>query len=141
MPWDSYRMTAERSTIIVIVRLYSPPLSTSPNSTPLSETVWSNFEIGDLNFWRGEAYMKYFEYLDSKGGFYYERWGDAPVHSIGVSLFANKSQIHFFNDIGYKHDPFQHCPQGEAHKRGRCWCDANQNFGETFVFVFVFGER
>lgn len=34
--------------------------------------VWSNFEIGDLNFWRGEAYMKYFEYLDRAGGFYYE---------------------------------------------------------------------
>ncbi|CAE6405064.1 unnamed protein product [Rhizoctonia solani] len=33
---------------------------------------WSNFEIGDLNFWRSEAYMKYFEFLDSKGGFYYE---------------------------------------------------------------------
>jgi hypothetical protein len=34
--------------------------------------VWSNFEIGDLDFWRGEAYMKYFEFLDKKGGFYYE---------------------------------------------------------------------
>lgn len=36
--------------------------------------VWSNFEIGDLDFWRGEAYMKFFEFLDSKGGFYYEVW-------------------------------------------------------------------
>jgi alpha 1,2-mannosyltransferase len=35
---------------------------------------WSNFEIGDLNFWRSEAYMKYFEHLDNAGGFYYERW-------------------------------------------------------------------
>lgn len=34
--------------------------------------VWSNFEIGDLDFWRGEAYTKYFEHLDKKGGFYYE---------------------------------------------------------------------
>lgn len=34
--------------------------------------VWSNFEIGDLNFWRGEAYGKFFDFLDSKGGFYYE---------------------------------------------------------------------
>ncbi|KAL5635415.1 hypothetical protein ACGC1H_004267 [Rhizoctonia solani] len=89
---------------------------------------WSNFEIGDLNFWRGEAYTKYFEHLDSKGGFYYERWGDAPVHSIGAGLFARKDQIHFFNDIGYKHEPFMHCPQGEAHARGKCWCDAKQNF-------------
>jgi alpha 1,2-mannosyltransferase len=34
--------------------------------------VWSNFEIADMDFWRSEAYMKYFEFLESKGGFYYE---------------------------------------------------------------------
>jgi hypothetical protein len=51
--------------------------------------VWSNFEIGDLDFWRGEAYTKCkvplslnsvdtnatsidFEFLDKTGGFYYE---------------------------------------------------------------------
>ena len=34
--------------------------------------VWSNFEIGDLDFWRGEAYTKFVEFLDKKGGFYYE---------------------------------------------------------------------
>lgn len=89
---------------------------------------WSNFEIGDLDFWRGEAYTKFFDFLDEKGGFYYERWGDAPVHSIGASLFAKKEQIHFFNDIGYRHEPFQHCPQGDAHKRGKCWCDESANF-------------
>jgi len=89
---------------------------------------WSNFEIGSLDLWRGEAYSKFFDFLDSKGGFYYERWGDAPVHSIGAALFAKKEQIHFFNDIGYRHEPFQHCPQGESHKRGKCWCDPGQNF-------------
>lgn len=89
---------------------------------------WSNFEIGDLDFWRGEAYTKFFEFLDNKGGFYYERWGDAPVHSIGASLFAKKEQIHFFNDIGYRHNPFQHCPQGAAHAKGKCWCSASDNF-------------
>ncbi|KAG9002403.1 alpha 1,2-mannosyltransferase 2.4.1 [Tulasnella sp. JGI-2019a] len=89
---------------------------------------WSNFEIGDLNFWRGEAYMKYFEFLDAAGGFYYERWGDAPVHSIGAALFLKKEDIHFFNEVGYKHDPFMHCPTGDVHARGKCWCDQNQNF-------------
>ena len=29
-----------------------------------------------------------------------QRWGDAPVHSIGAALFAKKEEIHFFNDIG-----------------------------------------
>jgi len=89
---------------------------------------WSNFEIGDLDLWRSEAYSTFFDFLDQKGGFYYERWGDAPVHSIGAALFAKKEQIHFFNDIGYRHEPFQHCPQGDAHRRGKCWCDPTENF-------------
>jgi len=59
---------------------------------------WSNFEIADLNFWRGEAYSKYFDHLDKSGGFFYERWGDAPVHSIGAALFLNTNEIHHFAD-------------------------------------------
>ena len=34
--------------------------------------VWSNFEITDMNFFRSEAYQAYFDFLDKKGGFYYE---------------------------------------------------------------------
>lgn len=34
---------------------------------------WTNFEIGDLDFFReSEGYNKYFEHLDAAGGFYYE---------------------------------------------------------------------
>ncbi|KAI0358003.1 glycosyltransferase family 15 protein [Trametes cingulata] len=84
---------------------------------------WSNFEIANMEFWRGEAYSEFFDHLESKGGFYYERWGDAPVHSIGASLFAPKDQIHFFDDIGYQHDPLQHCPRDNAVRRARnCTC-------------------
>jgi len=89
---------------------------------------WSNFEIADMDFWRSEAYTKYFEYLESKGGFYYERWGDAPVHSIAASLFARKDQVHFFNDIGYRHPPFQHCPSGSAWGTGKCSCAPGDSF-------------
>jgi hypothetical protein len=35
-------------------------------------SVWSNFEIADMEFWRGEAYTAFFNYLDRHGGFYYE---------------------------------------------------------------------
>jgi hypothetical protein len=35
-------------------------------------SVWSNFEIADMDFWRSEAYTKFFEYLENTGGFYYE---------------------------------------------------------------------
>lgn len=100
------------------------------HSLIFSLVVWSNFEIGDLDFWRSEEYGKFFDTLDKAGGFYYERWGDAPVHSIGAALLAPKDKLHFFNDIGYRHEPFEHCPMSDAHKRGKCWCTGEDNFGK-----------
>ena len=75
---------------------------------------WSNFEIADLNFFRGEKYLKFFDFLDKEGGFFYERWGDAPVHSIAASLFLSKEEIHWFQDMGYFHNPFRNCPSNPA---------------------------
>ncbi|KAI9728149.1 MAG: alpha 1,2-mannosyltransferase 2.4.1 [Chrysothrix sp. TS-e1954] len=90
---------------------------------------WSNFEIGNLNWLRSPAYIDFFDQLDKDGGFFYERWGDAPVHSIGAGLTLKKDQIHFFNDIAYYHIPFTHCPIEEdlrvAHK---CHCSPDENF-------------
>merc|ERR1712130_249915 len=86
---------------------------------------WSNFEIADMDFWRSPAYEAYFEHLDKAGGFFYERWGDAPVHRIAASLFLNKSQVHHFDDIGYFHGPWTHCPQSRSkfHDNGKCLCE------------------
>ena len=35
-------------------------------------TVWSNFEIADLDFWHGPTYTASFESLELRGDFYYE---------------------------------------------------------------------
>ncbi|TVY84573.1 Alpha-1,2 mannosyltransferase KTR1 [Lachnellula suecica] len=80
---------------------------------------FSNFEIGSLDFWRGEENEAYFEWLDKAGGFYYERFGDAPVHTLSVAMFLPKSEIWFFRDIGYQHDINHHCP---PHREGKCSC-------------------
>jgi mannosyltransferase len=71
---------------------------------------WSNFEVASLDFWRSKPYEDYFNFLDRAGGFFYERWGDAPVHSIALGLFEDISKIHWFRDIGYQHIPFFNCP-------------------------------
>jgi alpha 1,2-mannosyltransferase len=68
---------------------------------------WSNFEIARVGFWQSEAYTAYVDALDRAGGFYYERWGDAPVHSIAAALFLKKDEVHFFQSVGYRHEPFQ----------------------------------
>ncbi|CAK7265042.1 alpha 1,2-mannosyltransferase 2.4.1 [Sporothrix epigloea] len=90
---------------------------------------WSNFEIGNLNWLRSKAYNDFFESLDKDGGFFYERWGDAPVHSIAAGLLLKKEEIHFFNDIAYYHVPFTHCPTGEdTRQKLRCHCNPKNNF-------------
>ncbi|QPG72766.1 hypothetical protein FOA43_000067 [Brettanomyces nanus] len=80
---------------------------------------WSNFEIGDLNFFRSKEYLDYFNYLSQNGGFYYERWGDAPVHSIAASLLLNKDEIMHFEDIGYTHTPFFTFPDSLSMRSGK----------------------
>ena len=109
---------------------------------------WSNFEIADMGFWRGNAYSDFFEHLDRAGGFFYERWGDAPVHSIALGLFEDASRIHWqallycattfhslttlcrFKDIGYNHIPFYNCPNSPK-CRG---CEAGKFYaGESWL--------
>ncbi|EEP75862.1 alpha-1,2 mannosyltransferase KTR1 [Uncinocarpus reesii 1704] len=90
---------------------------------------WSNFEIGDLNWLRSKAYLDYFEVLDKDGGFFYERWGDAPVHSIAASILLKKEEVHFFDEIGYYHVPFTHCPTGQGRRsEWKCGCNPGDNF-------------
>lgn len=84
---------------------------------------FSNFEIGSLNFWRGAANEAYFNWLDKAGGFYYERFGDAPVHTLAVAMFLPKSEVWFFRDIGYQHDINHHCP---PLREGKCDCEPTQ---------------
>lgn len=72
---------------------------------------WSNFEIANMDFWRSQEYEAFFSTLDRSGGFFYERWGDAPVHSIALGLMEDKNNIHYFDDIGYRHIPYWNCPK------------------------------
>ncbi|OJJ50818.1 hypothetical protein ASPZODRAFT_11665 [Penicilliopsis zonata CBS 506.65] len=90
---------------------------------------WSNFEIGSLEWLRSKEYIDYFSSLDQDGGFFYERWGDAPVHSIAAGLMLKKEEIHFFNEIAYYHVPFTHCPTGEQTRLDlKCSCNPKDNF-------------
>lgn len=95
----------------------------------LTFSQWSNFEIGSLEWLRSKEYIDYFSSLDQDGGFFYERWGDAPVHSIAAAIMLKKEEIHFFNEIAYYHVPFTHCPIDEQTRLDlRCHCKPDENF-------------
>lgn len=87
------------ATVRVSCRLGTEDVSDVSASRACS--VWSNFEIASMDFWRGEAYSQYFEYLDSKGGFYYEvspalsiptLSAHSPSHSAGATRRCTRSQ-------------------------------------------------
>lgn len=54
------------------------------------------------------------------------------MHSIAAALFAKKEQIHFFDDIGYEHNPYIHCPKGPGlWKQNHCACNPERSFGTS----------
>lgn len=78
---------------------------------------WSNFEIARTDLFLSDEYQAYYEYLEKDGGFYKERWGDAPIHSIAVAMFLEREELHYFRDIGYKHTTMGHCPNNAPGKQ------------------------
>ncbi|GAW07358.1 glycosyltransferase family 15 protein [Lentinula edodes] len=60
---------------------------------------WSNFEIADMDFWRSEAYRKFFNFLDAKGGFYYETL-DIATQFTNIALRAMSLWVILVHVIG-----------------------------------------
>ncbi|OBA24298.1 glycosyl transferase [Metschnikowia bicuspidata var. bicuspidata NRRL YB-4993] len=127
--WDTTRKFMEENPQYLAKDNNMAWISNDKGNTYNGCHFWSNFEIGALGFWKSEAYLKYFDALDKAGGFFYERWGDAPVHSIAASLFMPRDKLHFFQDVGYFHTPFNNCPvDQELRAQKKCLCEPEQDF-------------
>eukprot|EP01135_Chromosphaera_perkinsii_P002203 Nk52_evm11s219 gene=Nk52_evmTU11s219 len=96
---------------------------------------WTNMEMGDLNFFRGEAYQSFFRHLDQAGGFFYERWGDAPVRSLGLGLLVDKDRVKLFEDIGYTHGGHYRCDPSLPQCDCNLWNVAGYNKNSQFTNV------
>ncbi len=80
---------------------------------------WNNFELAAFSIWRDPKYISYFDYLDKHGGFFYERWGDAPVHTFYLMTMYDVNVTHHFSNIGYRHYAIINFPVNETIK-GEC---------------------
>jgi alpha 1,2-mannosyltransferase len=128
--WRTVREFAAQNPILVRPDVNALPWLTTPDGDDYNGChFWSNFEIASLHLWRSTAYKRFFDHLDKTGGFFYERWGDAPVHSIAATMLLKPSQIHFFNEIGYRHTSLQHCPADQPVMAARnCRCSSSDSF-------------
>ncbi len=48
---------------------------------------YTNFEIGEIEWFRNGLYHMFFKRIEWNGGIYIKRWGDAPIKYLGVTLF------------------------------------------------------
>lgn len=65
-----------------------------------------------------------FSYLDSPevGGFSYERFGSAVVHTLSIAMAAGgKDKSWYFRDTRYQHDMATRCPEAGMIVRRRGW--------------------
>lgn len=126
--WETVQQFTKKNKKLIAKDNNMAFLSEDGGSTYNMCHFWSNFEIGDMDFYRLEAYSKFFDHLDKAGGFYYSRWGDAPVHSIGVSLLLKKDELFYLDNSGYFHAPNGDCPwDPEIRRERRCTCQTKKD--------------
>ncbi|CCC67412.1 hypothetical protein NCAS_0A08540 [Naumovozyma castellii] len=108
-------------------RLFSNDGQTYNFCAVMSESV-----VVNLNFFRTNQFKRFFEYMDQKGGFFYERWSDSALHTIALALLTHRHSINIFDDIGYMADSYQVCPlDNEVWNDRNCECDQ----GDDFIFA------
>lgn len=74
------------------------------NTVDKPKIFYTNFEICDLNWFRGKEYTEFYDFIDHLGGIYTKRWGDAPIRYIAVkSLLPSENILDFSHLIEYKH--------------------------------------
>lgn len=76
------------------------------NTWPLRDTYYTNFEISNTKIWFSQNYKDFIEYIDRLGGIFYLRWGDAPIKTLGVTMFVPLNKTHLFEDIHYNHGSY-----------------------------------
>lgn len=59
---------------------------------------------------RAMAMNRFLTKVDHSGGFFYNRWGDAEVRTLTVSLFLQSTEITYANNFPYQHYHNYHCP-------------------------------
>jgi len=74
-----------------------------PNDLPENLMFYTNFELGKMSWFLTSGYMEFYNYLDSIGGIYTKRWGDAPIKFLGVNLLMDQKNISQMGGFVYNH--------------------------------------
>ena len=68
-----------------------------------NKMFYNNFEMARMDVFTATSYQNYINYIDQLGGTYHNRWGDAPIKSLAVSLFVPRNKTQRIADVSYTH--------------------------------------
>ena len=65
------------------------------NNIPLEQPIiyYNNFFITKTDFWQREDVKTITDKIDKNGSIFYFRWGDAPLQTLLVKLYAKEDEI------------------------------------------------
>ena len=70
---------------------------------PERTMYYTNFELGLVNWFKTSKYYSFWTFLDSTGGVYTNRWGDAPIKYLGINMFMAPDRIKPVTGFTYQH--------------------------------------
>lgn len=87
----------------------SVPSSAVGGASWWAPMYYNNFEMGTLELKRSEPYQRFFRWVDENEpfGIFRYRWGDAPLHTLGI-LVAQKCSIEKFCNVTFSQVPYRH---------------------------------
>ena len=75
--------------------------------------IFTNFAIANVSLFRDHSWIRaWLQVADRNGGIYRHRWGDAPVHTLGLTQFIEEKQIARLRYFGYMHRREYVCARG-----------------------------
>ncbi|KAG0088060.1 alpha 1,2-mannosyltransferase 2.4.1 [Podila epicladia] len=82
--------------------------------------------IGRVDFFRSPEYLALFDAIENEGLIYYEKFTDAIVATLGISLLLPKSQILHLGGMGWAtvSQEWSYCPHS-SELNAKCHCNPN----------------
>lgn len=70
---------------------------------------YNNFEMGTMQLKRSDPYQRFFRFIDENEpfGIFRYRWGDAPLHTLGI-LVAQGCSTRLFCNVTFSEVPYRH---------------------------------
>lgn len=85
------------------------------------QIVYNNFFVTNISFWLDVQVQRYLRLLETTGGFYKFRWGDAPVHTMVIGMFLDEVQLERFS-FDYDHQRVFSGNSCKNHSLFQLWC-------------------